>query len=96
MRRPTSNYNDGGTDDDSGSDNDASTDNTESILKNLASEFRQVRYVNNPPPNVYYLLEDKPRALEYYEEAVGLEYRPEEQPELLEKLDALKFELGRP
>jgi len=46
--------------------------------------------------DVYYLLEDKPRALEYYEEAVGLEYRPEEQPELLEKLDALKHELGRP
>ncbi len=46
--------------------------------------------------DVYYLLEDKPRALEYYEEAVGLEYRPEEQPKLLEKLDALKLELGRP
>ena len=46
--------------------------------------------------DVYFLLEDKSRALEYYEEAVRLEYRPEEQPELLNKLDELKNELGRP
>lgn len=46
--------------------------------------------------DVYLLLEERERALEFYEEAVGLEVRPEEQPDLLEKLDALKKELDRP
>ena len=46
--------------------------------------------------DVYLLLEERERALEFYEEAVRLEVRPEEQPDLLEKLDALKKELDRP
>ncbi|MEN8160791.1 MAG: tetratricopeptide repeat protein [Myxococcota bacterium] len=40
-------------------------------------------------------LGDKQRALEYYEEAAGLDPRPEEQPELHEKLGRLREELGR-
>jgi tetratricopeptide (TPR) repeat protein len=40
-------------------------------------------------------LGEKLRALEYYEEAVRLEPRPEEQPELQQKLGQLRRELGR-
>jgi tetratricopeptide (TPR) repeat protein len=40
-------------------------------------------------------LGEKLRALEYYEEAERLEPRPEEQPELQQKLGQLRRELGR-
>jgi len=45
--------------------------------------------------DVHRLLDDKQRALEFYREAVELEYREEEQPDLLEKLERLQDELGR-
>ena len=46
--------------------------------------------------DVYLLMDEKSQALEYYEEAVRQDYRPEEQPSLLEKLEMLKRELDRP
>ncbi|MBW2273749.1 MAG: tetratricopeptide repeat protein [Deltaproteobacteria bacterium] len=46
--------------------------------------------------DVYFLLEDKERAYYFYEEAVRLEHREDEQPELLDKLEGLKRELGEP
>jgi tetratricopeptide (TPR) repeat protein len=44
--------------------------------------------------DAYLLLEDKHRALEFYEEAVNLEPREGEQPKLHEKLEKLRRELG--
>jgi tetratricopeptide (TPR) repeat protein len=44
--------------------------------------------------DVYLLLEDKPRALENYEEALTLDPREHEQPELLGKAESLRRELG--
>lgn len=45
--------------------------------------------------DVHLLRGEKARALDYYEEAVGLEMREEEQPNLLEKIDRLRRDLGR-
>ena len=45
--------------------------------------------------DVYLLLEDKERALRYYEQALGQAPREAEQPKLLEKLESLRKELGR-
>jgi tetratricopeptide (TPR) repeat protein len=45
--------------------------------------------------DVHLALGEKKRALEYYEEAVQLEPRPEEQPDLHEKLGRLREELKR-
>ena len=44
--------------------------------------------------DVYLLLEDKQRALENYEEALALEPRQHEQPDLLGKTESLRRELG--
>lgn len=44
--------------------------------------------------DVYLLMDEKQRALEQYEEAVELEPRPDEQPNLMEKLEGLRRELG--
>jgi tetratricopeptide (TPR) repeat protein len=44
--------------------------------------------------DVHLLLEQKERALEFYEEAVRLEPREDEQPNLLKKLETLRQELG--
>jgi tetratricopeptide (TPR) repeat protein len=44
--------------------------------------------------DVYLLLEDKRRALENYEEALTLDPRENEQPELLGKVESLRRELG--
>ena len=44
--------------------------------------------------DVFLLRGDKSGALDYYEEAVELELREEEQPNLLEKLDQLRRDLG--
>jgi predicted negative regulator of RcsB-dependent stress response len=44
--------------------------------------------------DVYLLLEDRKRALDYYEEAVELKPREDEQPDLMEKLDQLRGEIG--
>lgn len=46
--------------------------------------------------DVLLLRGDKRGALDYYEEAVTLEIREEEQPDLLEKLETLRRDLGRP
>jgi tetratricopeptide (TPR) repeat protein len=46
--------------------------------------------------DVYRSLEQKDRALQHYEEALALEPREQEQPELQRKLEALRRELGRP
>ncbi|MFP8875125.1 MAG: tetratricopeptide repeat protein, partial [Myxococcota bacterium] len=46
--------------------------------------------------DVHLMLEDKPRALEFYREAVSLEHRAGEQPDLLEKLEGLRQELEGP
>lgn len=46
--------------------------------------------------DVMLLRGDKRGALDYYEEAAGLEVRAAEQPELFEKLDRLRKDLGRP
>jgi tetratricopeptide (TPR) repeat protein len=43
--------------------------------------------------DVYRLLDQKERALQYYREAVEMDHREDEQPELLEKLDELRREL---
>jgi tetratricopeptide (TPR) repeat protein len=43
--------------------------------------------------DTYLLLDDKERALQSFEEAVRLEPRFSEQPELLEKLETLRREL---
>lgn len=43
--------------------------------------------------DVHMLLDEKERAYEFYQEAVDLEYREDEQPHLLEKLDGLRREL---
>jgi tetratricopeptide (TPR) repeat protein len=44
--------------------------------------------------DVHLLAGDKQRALGFYEQAVDLEPRPDEQPDLLDKLEALRAELG--
>jgi tetratricopeptide (TPR) repeat protein len=44
--------------------------------------------------DAYLLLEDKRRALQFYEEALNLEPREGEQPKLREKLERLRRELG--
>lgn len=46
--------------------------------------------------DVHLLRGEKTRALDYYEEAVKLEMREEEQPNLLEKIESLRRDLGRP
>ena len=46
--------------------------------------------------DVHLLLDDKPTALEFYQEAVDLEYRVDEQPDLIEKLERLRGELSEP
>jgi tetratricopeptide (TPR) repeat protein len=43
--------------------------------------------------DVYLLLEDKRRALEYYQEAISLKPREDEQPNLVQKLEDLRREL---
>jgi len=45
--------------------------------------------------DVLLLRGDKKGALDYYEEAVGLEVREEEQPDLFEKLERLRRDLGK-
>ncbi len=40
--------------------------------------------------DVHELMDDPVRALEYYEEAVTLKPREDEQPELMDKLEALR------
>ncbi len=45
--------------------------------------------------DVLLLRGDKQGALDYYEEAVGMEVREDEQPMLTEKLDRLRRDLGR-
>jgi len=44
--------------------------------------------------DVHRILNEKRRAYEYYQQAVEMEHREEEQPHLLEKLDDLRRELG--
>ncbi|MFT5442181.1 MAG: tetratricopeptide (TPR) repeat protein [Myxococcota bacterium] len=44
--------------------------------------------------DVYRILDEKQRAFEFYREAVEMDHREEEQPDLLEKLDVLRRELG--
>ena len=46
--------------------------------------------------DVHLLRGEKDRALDYYEEAARQEIRESEQPNLLEKIDRLRRELGRP
>lgn len=46
--------------------------------------------------DAYRMLDDKPEALRFYEEALGLDPRDGEQPELREKLERLRRELERP
>lgn len=46
--------------------------------------------------DAYRLLDDPRRALEMYEEALSLGPRPQEQPDLREKLERLRQELGAP
>ena len=46
--------------------------------------------------DVYLMLNDKPRALQFYREAVSLEHRAAEQPDLLNKLEGLRLELEGP
>jgi Flp pilus assembly protein TadD len=45
--------------------------------------------------DVHLLRGEKARALDYYEEAVKLEMRESEQPNLLEKIESLRRDLGR-
>ncbi len=44
--------------------------------------------------DVYWSLDDKERAYDFYREAVEMEHREDEQPNLLQKLDTLRRELG--
>ena len=44
--------------------------------------------------DVHLLMNDKARALDFYKEAVSFEHRPNEQPDLLDKLEGLQRELG--
>ena len=44
--------------------------------------------------DVYRILNEKQRAYEFYQEAVEMDHREDEQPNLLEKLDDLRRELG--
>lgn len=44
--------------------------------------------------DVYRILDEKQRAYEYYQQAVEMDHREDEQPNLLEKLDDLRRELG--
>lgn len=44
--------------------------------------------------DVYRILDEKRRAYEYYQQAVEMDHREDEQPNLLEKLDDLRRELG--
>jgi tetratricopeptide (TPR) repeat protein len=46
--------------------------------------------------DVYLLMDERDRALEYYEEAVDSNPREDEQPELMDKLDRLRREVGAP
>ena len=46
--------------------------------------------------DVHLALDDKPRALEFYRQAVSLEHRAGEQPDLLDKLEGLRQELEGP
>ena len=43
--------------------------------------------------DVYRMLDEKERALEYYDEAVRMKHRPDEQPHLLDKREQLRREL---
>ncbi len=43
--------------------------------------------------DVHMALDDRTRAFEFYQEAVRLEHRQEEQPNLIEKLEALRLEI---
>ena len=44
--------------------------------------------------DVYRVLDEKRRAYEYYQQAVDMNHREDEQPDLLDKLDNLRRELG--
>jgi tetratricopeptide (TPR) repeat protein len=73
------------------------------LLERSLRELERARSLTGGDPvisehlgDVYRLLEQKQRALEHYEEALALEPREQEQPELQRKLEALKRELGRP
>ncbi len=46
--------------------------------------------------DVYRILNEKQRAFEFYQQAVEMEHRKDEQPDLLEKLDDLRQELSGP
>ena len=45
--------------------------------------------------DVHLLMGNKARALEFYEQAIELEYREDEQPDLIEKLEGLREELSQ-
>jgi Flp pilus assembly protein TadD len=44
--------------------------------------------------DVHVLMNEKQRAIEYYEKAIELEPRLDEQPDLFEKLERLRSEVG--
>jgi tetratricopeptide (TPR) repeat protein len=73
------------------------------LLERSLRELERARELTGGDPvisehlgDVYRSLDQKRRALEHYEEALALEPRDGEQPELKPKLDALRRELGRP
>ncbi len=73
------------------------------LLERAIRELRRAAELTGGDPvisehlgDAYRLLDDKPAALRFYEEAVGLTPRDGEQPDLIDKLERLRRELERP
>ncbi len=82
---------------------EARKDEALSLLERARKQLLQAAELTGGDPvvsehlgDVHLLRGEKERALEYYEQAVELEMREAEQPHLLEKLERLRRELGRP
>ena len=81
----------------------ARKDEALAILERARKELLQAAELTGGDPvvsehlgDVHLLRGEKKRALDYYEEAVGLEMRQSEQPNLMEKIEQLRRDLGRP
>jgi tetratricopeptide (TPR) repeat protein len=77
------------------------TEGARALLDRAVAELERAAKLTGGDPiisehlgDVYLLMEQKDRALSMYEEALQLEARPEEQPELREKYERLREELG--
>ena len=82
---------------------DARKDEALALLERAREQLLQAAELTGGDPvvsehlgDVHLLRGEKARALDYYEEAIGLDMREAEQPNLKAKLEALRRDLGRP